>query len=294
MKTNIDHLPASKQNELAHIVAVLRDEFEQITGFASGKKKHSRIVKIILFGSHATGKWVKDPANGYVSDYDILVILNRRELVEEYKIWNTAEDRIALRIKPTLNILIHTLTDVNNHLRKGHYFFTDIKREGIALFEIDRTELAEDGNLIAAEYKAIAEENYAQWFDSANEFFIDYENAFARSSYKKAAFELHQATERLYVCLLLVLTNYKPNTHNLRQLNSMAISQAKPIAAIFPKETKLHRRCFELLKHAYVEARYSEHYKINTEELEWLASRVEKLEALTEELCQEKIKSFEV
>jgi len=60
MNDNLDHLPASKQKHLAYIAEVLRDEFEQITGFATGKKKHSRILKIILFGSHATGNWVND------------------------------------------------------------------------------------------------------------------------------------------------------------------------------------------------------------------------------------------
>jgi predicted nucleotidyltransferase len=133
MKHSLDHLPASKQKDLEHIVATLRDEFEQVVGFANGKKKHSRILKIILFGSHATGKWVNDPAHGYVSDYDILVILNNEDLLQEYKIWHTAEDRIALRVRPPLNILVHTLHEVNSALAEGQYFFTDIKREGIVL-----------------------------------------------------------------------------------------------------------------------------------------------------------------
>ncbi|ETW97365.1 MAG: hypothetical protein ETSY2_44755 [Candidatus Entotheonella gemina] len=149
----------------------LRDEFEQVIGFATGKKKHSRILKIILFGSHATGKWVKDPAHGYLSDYDILVILNRSELVEEYKIWDTAEDRIALRVRSPLNILVHTLDEVNDALVKGQYFFTDIKQQGIMLFESDKRELATSGNLTPAEYKVIAEKHFAQWFESAHEFF---------------------------------------------------------------------------------------------------------------------------
>ena len=85
MNKNLDHLPASRQENLAHIVDVLRDEFEQVTGFATGKKKHGRILKIVLFGSHATGKWVNDPAHGYVSDYDILVIVNQIKGSEPFK-----------------------------------------------------------------------------------------------------------------------------------------------------------------------------------------------------------------
>ena len=292
MKKNLDHLPTSRQENLAHIVAVLRDEFEQVIGFATGKKKHGRILKIILFGSHATGKWVNDPAHGYVSDYDILVIVNQREFVEEYKIWHTAEDRIALRVRQPLNILVHTLEDVNDALVKGQYFFTDIKREGIVLYESGKRELAEAGNLTPAEYKAIAEKHYKQWFDSAKEFFLDYEAPYKRGSYKNAAFLLHQVAERFYACLLLVLTNYKPYTHNLKQLNSLAISQDERIAEVFPQDSKMHRRRFQLLKNAYVDARYSEHYKISQEELTWLAERVRYLQQLTEKLCKEKINSF--
>ncbi len=289
MKTDLDHLPASRQKNLAHIVAVLRDEVEQVTGFANGKKKHSQIVKIILFGSHATGKWVNDPAHGYVSDYDILVILNRRELITEYRIWNTAEDRIALQVRQPLNILVHTLSEVNDALGKGQYFFTDIKREGIVLYETDKRELAQAGNLSQEEYKLIAEKHYAQWFESAKGFYRFYEVGVEENNLKGAAFQLHQATERFYACLLLVLTNYKPNTHNLAKLNALAISQNEAIAEVFPQDSKLHRRRFQLLKNAYVDARYSEHYKITQEELEWCAERVQLLQQLTEKLCQEKI-----
>lgn len=292
MKKNLDHLPASRQKNLAHIVAVLRDEFEQVTGFANGKKKHSRILKIILFGSHATGKWVNDPAHGYVSDYDILVILNHSKLVEEYKIWHAAEDRIALQVRPPLNILVHTLREVNEALTQGQYFFTDIKREGIVLYESNSRELAEAGNLTPEEYQAIAEKHYEQWFESAGEFFEFYEIALEKKYYKKAAFELHQATERYYICLLLVLTNYKPNTHNLKLLNSLALLQDERIAEVFPQDNKIQRRCFQLLKQAYVDARYSEHYQITREELVWLAERVQYLQQLTEQRCKEKIERF--
>jgi len=289
MNNSLDHLPASRQKNLAHIVAILRDELEQVTGFANGRKKHSKILKIILFGSHATGKWVNDPAHGYVSDYDILVILNRRELVEEYKIWHSAEDRIALQVRQPLNILVHTLSEVNDALARGQYFFTDIKREGIVLYETDNRELAEAGNLTPEEYKTIAEKHFEQWFKSAISFYDNYEYKLSKEDLKNAAFQLHQATERFYACLLLVLTNYKPNTHNLKQLNSLAISQNEHIAEVFPQDSKINRRRFQLLKQAYVDARYSEHYEISKEELMWCAKRVQHLQQLTEKLCNQKI-----
>ena len=292
MKRNLDHLPASRQKHLEDIVAIIRDEFEQVTGFANGKKKHSKILKIILFGSHATGKWVNDPANGYVSDYDVLVILNRDDLIEEYKIWSTIESRVSLRVRPPLNLIVHTLSEVNNALKNGHYFFTDIQKQGIFLYESDRTELVQGGKLSPEEARPIAEKHYAHWFDGANGFYIMYKHAMTENLSKIAAFQLHQAAERYYSCFLLVTTNYKPNTQNLTMLNSMCITQNESFTSVFPQDTKIHRRRFQLLKSAYIDARYSEHYEITKEELEWCAERVILLQQLTEKLCQEKIQSF--
>ncbi len=292
MNKSLDHLPLSRQKHLEYIVNVLRDEFEQVTGFANGKKKHSRILKIILFGSHATGKWVHDPAHGYMSDYDILVILNNEDLVYEYKIWTVAEQRIAQHIKQPFNLLVHTLEQVNEALAQGQYFFTDIKREGILLLDGDKRELAQAGNLSPAEAKNIAEGHYAQWFGGATSFSIQYHNALDIPDLKNAAFQLHQATERFYACFLLVYTNYKPNTHNLVKLNSLAISKNSAIAQAFPQENKMQRRRFQLLKNAYIDARYSTQYEITREELDWLAERVAHLQKLVERLCKEKIEQF--
>ncbi len=292
MNKSLDHLPLSRQKHLEYIVNVIRDEFEQVTGFANGKKKHSRILKIILFGSHATGKWVNDPAHGYLSDYDILVILNNEELLYEYKIWSIVEQRINQQLKQPLNLLVHTLEQVNEALSRGHYFFTDIRKEGILLLDVDGRELVQAGNLTLEEAMEIAEGHYEQWFESAKEFIIDFKACYERKNFSKAAFELHQAAERFYACFLLVTTNYKPNTHNLTQLNSLAISQNQQIAEAFPQENKMQRRYFQLLKNAYIDARYSKHYEITQEELEWLAERVVCLQKLTERLCKEKMENL--
>lgn len=292
MKNSIDHLPASKRNNLTYVVDVLRDELEQVTGFANGTKKHGRILKIILFGSYATGKWVNKPGYGYVSDYDILVIVNQQELVEQYEVWDLAEGRIGLRVRQPLNILVHTLDDVNKFLIQGHYFFTDIKQQGIVLYESDKRELAEAGNLTNQECKAIAEEHFAYWYRSTKSFYGNFEYSVSVAEYNTAAFLLHQSAEHCFACLLLVLTNYKPYTHNLIRLNSLAISQNECFAEVFPQDTKMYRSRFQLLKRAYVEARYSMHYKIAKEELLWLGERVKLLQELTETLCKEKIAGF--
>src|SRR3546814_613523 len=84
MRTEIDHLPATKQRELERIVEMIFDEFRQATENATGRRKGARILKIILFGSHARNDWVDAPMspNQYKSDYDLLVIVSQKELTD--------------------------------------------------------------------------------------------------------------------------------------------------------------------------------------------------------------------
>lgn len=78
MRTDLDHLPPAKRRELEHVVHVLFEEFSAAQEKAEGRRTRGRIVKIILYGSHARGGWADEPhtAKGYVSDFDLLVIVN--------------------------------------------------------------------------------------------------------------------------------------------------------------------------------------------------------------------------
>jgi len=106
------------------------------------------------------------------------------------------------------------------------------------------------------------------------------------------AFNLHQATERFYIAILLVFTGYKPKMHNLETLGKRAANMDGQFLQVFPRDTEEQDRLFKLLKHAYIDARYKKDYKITKSELEYLAERVKILQRLTKRICTGKIKSF--
>jgi hypothetical protein len=91
---------------------------------------------------------------------------------------------------------------------------------------------------------------------------------------------------------MLVFTNYKPKTHDLKKLARMAANYDKAFFAVFPQATPDEKECFDLLNRAYVEARYDPDYRITKRQLEYLASRVKVLQKLTKCICTEKIESF--
>ena len=92
--------------------------------------------------------------------------------------------------------------------------------------------------------------------------------------------------------MLLVYTNYKPKTHKLDKLRKQAGRHDPAFFKIFPMGTDEEKRRFDLLKRAYVEARYNPKYVITAEELKYLARCVELLQQQTKVSCEEKMETF--
>lgn len=295
MKVDLEHLPAKKRRELEKVVEILHAEFADATRLSSSKwKREGRILKIVLFGSYARGDWVdeKHVAKGYQSDFDLLVVVNYKRLLDFAEYWYRAEDRIMVdaSIETPVNFIVHTFTEVNEKLKLGHYFFSDIVRDGVLLYELKGEKpFAKAKPLNAQEALDVARDYYDQWMPAVQNYNVLSEAALNRGMVKEQAFLLHQTVERAYTCLLLVLTSYSPSTHNVKFLRSLAEDIDERLAEAWPRETRFENRCFELLKRAYVEARYSKHYAISEEELAWLGERAALLQELVETICKERL-----
>ena len=296
MRDDPDHLPEAKRSELAFIVEIVRKGFEfAIARRTMPRLRGGRLLKIILFGSYARGDWVEDPVGRYFSDYDLLVVVDREELTDVPEFWARTEERLleelasGKNLRTPVSLIYHSLDDVNEKLRLGRYFFMDIVREGILLFEEPGHPFAEPTPLSPAEALRETQDYFEEWFESAENFFRLSQEARRNSMSKEAAFLLHQATERFYHCLFPVRTLYSPKTHNLNQLRQLAEAMEPRLKEVWPRSTKFERRCYELLRDAYVKARYSRHYRISDDELAWLGARVEVLRQLVRELCEARI-----
>lgn len=302
MQTSLDHLPPAKQRELERVVRILFEEFGDATAIATSDwKKQARILKVILYGSYARGGWVDEPhtAKGYQSDFDLLVIVNHEKLTDRVEFWSSAEDRLnrELAITRTLhtpvNFIVHTLQEVNAGLSEGRYFFIDIARDGIALYQSDDTDLPEPQPKTPEQALAMAREYFEEWHAGGRSFLKGFHFYMTERDWKKAAFLLHQATESYYNCVLLACTFYTPHVHNLGFLRTQAERIDTRLVDVWPRATKPDRTRFEKLKEAYVKARYSKHYRITEEELAWLGERVEALGRAVEVICTERIEALE-
>jgi predicted nucleotidyltransferase/HEPN domain-containing protein len=253
---SLDHLPESKQRSVARIVETLHEEFEDALKEAkSVNKRRGRILKIILFGSYARGTWVDEPhtMKGYRSDFDILVIVNESRFAG-FEYWDRATDRLNREpsIGAPVGLIVHSGREVNNALRNAQYFFTDIRKEGIVLYEMDDRELAEPGVLTPEQAFNAATEHFNQRFKSAADFLETAEFAFSRTRRSQAAFLLHQSIEQAYATLLLVLTNYSPPSHNLKFLRMLGEDRDRRLIEAWPREQQRYNAWFNVLNEAYV------------------------------------------
>lgn len=283
MKISIEFLPENKQQELHMLVDILLEKYS--------------VEMIILFGSYARGNWVEEinEENGfykYQSDFDIFVVTETKQIADKIEGDSQLKNRIAHIIKTPVTIIAHEIDFFNRRLRKGQFFFSDIKREGVLLYNSGRVELAGERALTPKEYKHIATGAFEYYFNKAEKMLLGFKFYFNKQDFNEAVFLLHQMTKNLYTTILLVFTRYKPSTHDLEKLSKRVASIEPSLLAIFPQGTEEEKRLFELLRKAYVDARYNRNYTITADELTWLANRVKHLQEITKEICQKKVEDL--
>jgi HEPN domain-containing protein len=284
MKTSIAHLPETKQREIAHILKIIREE--------------ANPEKVILFGSHARGNWVEDEyiedgvRFSYISDYDFLVIIKKNE-TKEQEIISSIENRCN-SFKNVISPIIHDIEYVNEGLRVGQYFFSDIISEGILIHDTGIFQFEKAKELTPKEEKERAQSYFNMWYPQASQFLIDAKNAAERGKdgRRNSVFYLHQATECFYSAALLVFTGYKPKTHNLAKLRNYAKHVSVDLYILFrmPILNEHEFHLFDLLKRGYVDARYKLDYDITDEELKGLIDKVTNMQEIVRTICEEKIK----
>jgi uncharacterized protein len=269
----ISHLPVAKQRQLDDIVGIIRATAD--------------VERVILYGSHARGDWVDDPAGGYVSDLDILVLVGSPALAADEAIWADCQDLAREVAGDTpVSLIVHTVDDVRQQLERGSSFFRDVMTEGVALYDAGRVAITVP-ELTPAMHHALARESFQRHFDHAAQLYRSFERNLAHGSHAIAAFELHQVTETILKAVLVVFTAYLPKMHGFDELGRRCTRACPNLGPLVPRDAPNGKRLAALLRAAYVDARYSFAFQVSREELDALARYVSAFRARAEHACQE-------
>lgn len=313
MRTDLGHLPHWKQREIKYALGVIFEEFEKFREHASQEwRRRGRILNVVLYGSHARGGWIYDRIR-YISDYDLLITVNHEKLLD-YGGWYAKVterflcEQLAGKLKAPVSIILHTQADVINQLALGRYFFANIVKEGVSLYQAHGHALPEPTppNPKTAYEEAVR--YFASWrFQTRNglklaRFSTKEAEALAASrresanecdaAQRDAAFMFHQTVERAYDCFLLVYTLYCPTTHNIGYLRNQCEIRDAALREAWPLAPRTLSSRFNKLKEAYIKARYSPHFRVSQEELEWYDERVSLLVNLVEASCHDRLEQM--
>jgi hypothetical protein len=182
--------------------------------------------------------------------------------------WGPADDHlmrevtIAQSVSAPVNFIVHTLKDVNKQLELGRPFFVDILKQGIALYEAEDHPFVAPQNLPPQQAPRRGSRAISMsGFESASRDLPEtpvMPNWLSQETPSRAPhFCSTKLRSSFYHCTLLVLTLYSPKSHKLNFLRGHAEEVAPSLIAAWPRDDRFSRRCFELLRQAYVNARYS-------------------------------------
>lgn len=287
-KREITFLPEEKRLQIFEAVDLILEKVPEVE-------------KIFLFGSYAKGKWVEDRyiENGilyeYLSDYDFLIVTGKSlGLVNEY----LCQDKIvnSWKHKIPINPHVQDFKGVDDGLKLGQYFFVEILKDGILLFDSNHLQFSKPKQLTELEVRTIALEKYNKWYKGGVRILkyakVGMEVSISENEdLKDIAFLLHQAAERFFSCVLLVFGNYKPKTHNLSKLREYVKVYSKELYLLFSPlpENSQEYYLFNLLKSSYIDARYKEEFQISESELNFLIDKIDRMREIVKEVCEPKI-----
>ena len=291
MKNSIDFLPERKQRDLRELAALIRDEVKDV-------------VMIILYGSYATNTYVEHDERRdygvrtiYMSDYDLLVVTKRRLGERESTVEARVRERFAAGKNdenlPRLQIINESISKLNDALTMGRYFYVEIVAKGIMLYDSGECQLATPGDLDYAEIKKMAKEYYDDKFSDGLDFFKGANFYYQEENYHMTAFMLHQATESFLKTIPLVYILYGYKEHDLQFLIEKCKPYTLELAKVFPCDTDEEKRLFDLLRRAYLEARYNKkNFIVAKEDIDALIPKIVLLRDVTKIISTTQINKY--
>ena len=291
MKKSLNHLPAHKRRDLQQLVEIIRNEVEDT-------------VMIILYCSYARGNYVDydqrieyGVKTYFMSDYDLLIVTKQRMGTNEHAFYANILRHFytnrAWEISTRPQFINESIVELNKALDKSRYFYTDIKREGVMLYDNGQYKLARRRKLNFSEIEEMAKEYFEDKFPFANRFFENSKRDVQDNELRMSVFNLHQATENYLRTIPMVFRLYGFKEHDLASLMNQCKKHTLEIYRPFPQDTDEERRLFKLLQDAYVQARYNRNFVVTKEDINALIPKIEQLRQIVETVCRERMAFYD-
>ena len=288
MKKSITHLPKYAQDDLRRIRKQILERVPQCE-------------MIILFGSYAKGSFVPYDERvefgiltSFISDYDILVVTSHADLREVGSTLDEIDREFYKRENSVpIQFINEDMGKFMEDISMGRYFYTEIKSYGVQLYDSSRFVLPRRKKLNFAEIRKDAEVYFSEKSKRADSFLELAVYAYnTQKDYKMTSFQLHQAAENYFYAIKLTYTLKNSKQHNLLKLWQACRGHCDQLKGWFNMRDKEEKRLFELLKAAYVEARYNPNFLVTRKDCMMLFPKLETLKKITYEICLQRLEWY--
>ncbi|MDR2956266.1 MAG: HEPN domain-containing protein [Prevotella sp.] len=291
MRKSITYLPKQNQEELKLLANELCKWLPQT-------------VMIILYGSYVQVEYTgchrqdePDIVNLPISDYDILVVTSGISNKDAERRLEKLQSRFVSAERQEVHIPVQFVSDdvntVNQHLKDGCFFYTQLKKEGIMLYNNGKYKLHRRKKLRYNEIRQRAQTHFDDKLDKADRFLKGVYFYLNDQDFNMASFLLHQVFESCYCSVLAVFTLRNNKQHNLLRLYKAIRHYSPELAAVFSFNDTEEKRLFHLVRTAYIQSRYNPHFEVSKEDIEALILKASLFIDVTKRVCKKRIKEYE-
>ena len=211
------------------------------------------------------------PGSDTRSHYDLLIITRQEEEFKDHEVLDKISrlNSASLRLIP----VVRNIKDVQDSILKGNRFIITVCRNGTLLY--GKTIPKVSG--LEVQTRTDDELLWAHHFGLAKQFLTGAEDYLSREQPALSVFMLHQATEHACIAVIRACLGHRSTTHNLNRLLALTENISMEISELFPRRTKTEIGLFNILAHAYGDARYRPSFSISAIQADHLRQKVREL-----------------
>lgn len=226
---------------------------------------------------------------------NFLIIISTNKVGTTYSFIEKAKwafDEVYGDTNMNFQFIVEHINSVNRKLTEGRLFISNVKRDGILLYDSCAFKLNRRRKIHYDRVWNWAENDFQEHYDSAMGFLRHALYAYRDKDYVLGSFMLHQTAEHFYQAINLVFTNDKPKSHDLYRLRVMTQCYSPYLSEIFAPENSFKKRCFSLLCRAYIEARYNKKFRVKRKEFEYMNEQICLLRKVCKTVCFSQINVY--
>ena len=193
-----------------------------------------------------------------------------------------------------ITILCHGKETILEAIKANNKFFTTVYSTGHLLYSHDgMTQQDFPVRFIPTQAGIKAKKQLNHRMPLIEGFLTGANQCLINGQYNVCAFMLHQAVEQCCIVLIRVHMAYRSEIHNLKRLlNLCNCFSNQPFKTLLSGSSE-DERLFAILIKSYSEARYGDHFSVESEDAEQLYNRITDFVDLAKIMCKEKIQKLE-